>query len=214
MGLPFAGHKDNHSGLMTKEQMELFRASMNIRPGHEWDLFEGLDASAEELRAFVDGVPFATQLTPEGRALSAPVMHVPAALPVPKMAGRKMSTQGGFGDILAEIGRGKGELKDLAAHIVTTSPDVTVSTNLGPVGEPARRVRPAHPQRRVPRCETGQRAALGHDAGGPAHRAWHRRAESVSAAGRCGFGARRCTARGCCRSARCTIRSSIAASMR
>ena len=25
-----------------------------------------------------------------------------------------MSTQGGFGDILAEIGRGQGELKDLA----------------------------------------------------------------------------------------------------
>ena len=43
-----------------------------------------------------------------------------------------MSTQTGFGDILAEIGRGQGALKDLAAHIVTTSPDVTVSTNLGP----------------------------------------------------------------------------------
>ena len=42
-----------------------------------------------------------------------------------------MSTQTGFGEILAEIGRGQG-LKDLAAHIVTTSPDVTVSTNLGP----------------------------------------------------------------------------------
>ncbi len=47
-----------------------------------------------------------------------------------------MSTQGGFGDILAELGRGQGgdngELKELAAHIMTTSPDVTVSTNLGP----------------------------------------------------------------------------------
>ena len=43
-----------------------------------------------------------------------------------------MSTQGGFGEILAEIGRGQGELQELAAHIMTTSPDVTVSTNLGP----------------------------------------------------------------------------------
>src|ERR1700684_4517635 len=51
---------------------------------------------------------------------------------MPRLSGRKMSTQGGFGEILAEIGRGQGELKDLAAHIVTTSPDVTVSTNLGP----------------------------------------------------------------------------------
>jgi pyruvate dehydrogenase E1 component len=51
---------------------------------------------------------------------------------VPKLAGRKMSTQAGFGDILAEIGRGQAELKELAERIVTTSPDVTVSTNLGP----------------------------------------------------------------------------------
>jgi pyruvate dehydrogenase E1 component len=132
MGLPFAGHKDNHAGLMSKEQMEQFRRDMNIRPGHEWDLFEGLDVPEAELRAFLDNVPFATKLTPEGRFLSAPMVHVPAALPVPKLTGRKMSTQGGFGDILAEIGRGQGELKDLAQHIMTTSPDVTVSTNLGP----------------------------------------------------------------------------------
>jgi len=132
MGLPFAGHKDNHAGLMSKEQMEQFRHDMNIRPGHEWDLFEGLDVPEHEMRGFLDNVPFATPLTLEGRALSAPLVHVPPTLPVAKLAGRKMSTQGGFGDILAEIGRGQGELKDLAAHIVTTSPDVTVSTNLGP----------------------------------------------------------------------------------
>ena len=44
MGLPFAGHKDNHAGLMTKEQMEVFRAAHGASaPGHEWDRFEGLD---------------------------------------------------------------------------------------------------------------------------------------------------------------------------
>ena len=36
-GLPLAGHKDNHAGLMTPAQMETFRAAMSIRPGHEWD---------------------------------------------------------------------------------------------------------------------------------------------------------------------------------
>src|SRR6478609_1095025 len=65
MGLPFAGHKDNHAGLMTKEQMEGFRAAMGIRPGHEWDLFEGLDVPEDELRDFVDACPFATPLSPE-----------------------------------------------------------------------------------------------------------------------------------------------------
>jgi pyruvate dehydrogenase E1 component len=132
MGLPFAGHKDNHSGLMSREQMEVFRTAMNIRPGHEWDFFEGLDATPEEMKKFIESVPFATKLTPEGRLLTAPVIAVPAHLPSPKLAGRSMATQAGFGDILAEIGRGQGDLKDLADRIVTTSPDVTVSTNLGP----------------------------------------------------------------------------------
>jgi pyruvate dehydrogenase E1 component len=85
-----------------------------------------------ELLDFLRDCPFGTPLTPSGRLLTAPEVHVPPALPMPKQAGRKMSTQGGFGEILAEIGRGQGELKDLAAHIMTTSPDVTVSTNLGP----------------------------------------------------------------------------------
>jgi pyruvate dehydrogenase E1 component len=131
-GLPFAGHKDNHSGLMTKEQMDSFRASNQIRDGHEWDRFEGLDANVDELAAFVASVPFATPMTPGGRRLAAPQIHIPAELPMPRVTGRKASTQSGFGDILAEIGRGTGELKDLAERIVTTSPDVTVSTNLGP----------------------------------------------------------------------------------
>ncbi|MGH7211319.1 MAG: transketolase, partial [Acetobacteraceae bacterium] len=132
MGLPFAGHKDNHAGLMTKEQMALFRQEMRIRPGHEWDRFEGLDAPESELQAFLDSRPFAVKLTPGGRALASPFIAVPLTLPVPKLAGRKMSTQSGFGDILAEIGRGQGAYAELAAHILTTSPDVTVSTNLGP----------------------------------------------------------------------------------
>jgi pyruvate dehydrogenase E1 component len=132
MGLPFAGHKDNHAGLMSREQMEVFRTTMGIRPGHEWDLFEGLDATPEEMKEFVKSVPFATKLTPKGRCLTAPVIALPAQLPGPKTVGRNMATQAGFGEILAEIGRGQGALKDLADRIVTTSPDVTVSTNLGP----------------------------------------------------------------------------------
>jgi pyruvate dehydrogenase E1 component len=132
MGLPFAGHKDNHSGLMTKEQMGSFRELMHIRPGHEWDLFEGLDIPEAELRDFLAAVPFAQPLTPAGRRLSSPTIHVPAVFAAPKVGeGRKQSTQAAFGDMLADIGRGNGEFADLSRRIVTTSPDVTVSTNLG-----------------------------------------------------------------------------------
>src|SRR6185369_16562315 len=60
-GLPLAGHKDNHSGLMTPAQMEIFRAAMKVRPDHEWDAFEGLDAGADELTSFLAQVPFAAK---------------------------------------------------------------------------------------------------------------------------------------------------------
>ncbi|MET4296636.1 pyruvate dehydrogenase E1 component [Bradyrhizobium sp. LB8.2] len=123
VGLPFQGHKDNHAGLMTVAQMEKYRDSQSIRPGHEWDRYEGLAQDAAELDAFLARVPF----NQDGRRLTAPAIEVPAQLafkPSPQM-----STQQGFGLVLNEIARGDSEL---AKRIVTTSPDVTVSTNLGP----------------------------------------------------------------------------------
>jgi pyruvate dehydrogenase E1 component len=123
-GLPFAGHKDNHAGLMTPTQMEAFRTAMNVRPGHEWDKFEGIGIAPERLQAFLDRVPFAAE---PRRRLRAPAVPVPAELGVAIQP--TMSTQGGFGALLNELARATSEL---AARIVTTSPDVTVSTNLGP----------------------------------------------------------------------------------
>jgi pyruvate dehydrogenase E1 component len=123
-GLPFAGHKDNHAGLMTPQQMDTYRQAMGVRPGHEWDKFEGLNLPAEQLQSFLDCVPFAAG---GPRRLSAPTIDVPDELPVTIQP--VMSTQTGFGAILNEIGRNDS---DFARHVVTTSPDVTVSTNLGP----------------------------------------------------------------------------------
>jgi pyruvate dehydrogenase E1 component len=131
MGLPFAGHKDNHAGMMTVEQMDIFRRQMNVREGHEWDRFEGLENPAA-VESFVNNVPYATPLTPHGRRFASSPVPVPATLPQPKVAGRRMSTQAGFGEILSEIGRAQGDSAELSKHIVTMSPDVAVSTNLGP----------------------------------------------------------------------------------
>jgi pyruvate dehydrogenase E1 component len=124
MGLPFAGHKDNHAGLMTPAQMETFRAAMKIRPEHEWDRFEGLSAPEAALQTFLDAVPFAAG---GERNLKAPLIDVPEELKVTIQP--EMATQTGFGALLNEIARGT---TPLASRIVTTSPDVTVSTNLGP----------------------------------------------------------------------------------
>ena len=123
-GLPFAGHKDNHAGLMTPTQMEAFRAAMNVREGHEWEPFEGLALPEAEIAAWLKTVPFFAR----GRR-----RYAAAPVPVPETLGfraaREMSTQQAFGLILDELGKGDTAL---AGRIVTTSPDVTVSTNLGP----------------------------------------------------------------------------------
>ncbi|HEV2627070.1 MAG TPA: transketolase [Pseudolabrys sp.] len=123
-GLPMAGHKDNHAGLMTPAQMDVYRKAQNVREGHEWDKFEGLSIATDDVQAFLSRVPFA-----QGgeRRLPAPAIPVPDKLQVAIQP--TMSTQAGFGNILNEIGRGDD---DFAQRIVTTSPDVTVSTNLGP----------------------------------------------------------------------------------
>jgi pyruvate dehydrogenase E1 component len=122
-GLPFAGHKDNHSGLMTPAQMDVFRTANNVREGHEWDKFEGLSSSPTELEAFLAQVPRAQGGERQHKARE---IEVPETLPV--TIAPTMSTQAGFGAILNELGRSDSEF---AARIVTASPDVTVSTNLG-----------------------------------------------------------------------------------
>jgi pyruvate dehydrogenase E1 component len=108
---------------MTPAQMETFRGKMAVRPGHQWDKFEGLD-NPDTLQAFLDKVPF---VSGGERRLTAPAIPVPETLQITIQP--TMATQTGFGTILHEIGRADTEF---ASRIVTTSPDVTVSTNLGP----------------------------------------------------------------------------------
>ncbi|MER8944505.1 1-deoxy-D-xylulose-5-phosphate synthase N-terminal domain-containing protein [Mesorhizobium sp. M0959] len=123
-GLPLAGHKDNHAGLMTRDQMAVLRASMSVGDGREWDAFEGLAVGDMELQRFLDAVPFAAK---GQRRRHAQRIVVRGRL-VAEAKG-SVSTQVGFGRILDEIARAGGPLADA---IVTASPDVTVSTNLGP----------------------------------------------------------------------------------
>jgi pyruvate dehydrogenase E1 component len=124
IGLPFQGHKDNHAGLMTPTQMEAWRSTQGVRPGHEWDRFEGIALPAPDIEAFLASAPFVQQ---GNRRLDAARYPVPEKLAYPPAA--TMATQQGFGLILNELARSDHALAD---RIVTTAPDVTVSTNLGP----------------------------------------------------------------------------------
>lgn len=122
-GLPFQGHKDNHAGLMNPTQMADYRASLGIAEGTEWEPFSGLgDNSAAALKAYLE--PFRTKLTHPARKATA--VPAPVRLPVPD--GAEQSTQAAFGRILLDLAKSGHPMAD---RIVTTSPDVTVSTNLG-----------------------------------------------------------------------------------
>ncbi len=121
-GLPFAGHKDNHAGLMNPGQIAALRERMAIAQGEEWERYAGLGGNAAEaVRAVVEASHFARakRERPWNGA------EIPAVAPP---AGDEHSTQAAFGRILLDLSRAGGALAD---RIVTTSPDVTVSTNLG-----------------------------------------------------------------------------------
>jgi pyruvate dehydrogenase E1 component len=123
-GLPFAGHKDNHAGLMNKTQLQEFRSQQGINQGEEWDKFAGVRIPRQEIESFLSRVPFNSK---GRRNLKSPRVAVPA---MPKLDVKgAQATQAGFGRILDEIARAGGPLAD---RILTTSADVTVSTNLGP----------------------------------------------------------------------------------
>ena len=122
-GLPFQGHKDNHAGLMNPTQITSLRESLGIAEGSEWEPFAGLgDNSINDLKAFIE--PVRAVLARAGSP--APAIAVPTGIAVPD--GAEQSTQAAFGRILLDLSKSGHALAD---RIVTTSPDVTVSTNLG-----------------------------------------------------------------------------------
>jgi len=122
-GLPFQGHKDNHAGLMTPAQMDSFRESMGVEEGSEWEPFAGLSHNeAPMVERYLKNTPFAEdrQRRKLDRRFDVPEISAPT--------GASQATQTAFGKILNDLARSEYPLAD---RLVTTSPDVTVSTNLG-----------------------------------------------------------------------------------
>ena len=99
-----------------------FQSKMGIAEGEEWTPMASV-ADSDALNSFLREVPF---FAAGPRRFSAPT--VASAGPI-FLDDDVQSTQAGFGKILDALAKSKSELAD---RIVTTSPDVTVSTNLGP----------------------------------------------------------------------------------
>ena len=121
-GTPIAGHKDNHGGLMNKTQMAAWQKHMGVAEGEEWEKFSTIE-NPKELQKFLDMNSFFAK----GRR-----RYADGLIPVPAIelnSEYKISTQMGFGKVLDDLSKGDSKL---AQRIVTTSPDVTGTTNLGP----------------------------------------------------------------------------------
>jgi pyruvate dehydrogenase E1 component len=118
--LPTQGHPGNHSALLSANQWCDLAGTLGADAERPWERFaEASDEASLCARA-------ARRLTPP-----ATEAHEPPAVPQEVHSGSHTgtaSTQQGFGRLLVELGHTSPEVAD---HVVTVSPDVASSTNLG-----------------------------------------------------------------------------------
>ena len=144
--LPSVGDPQNHSVTLSSHQMEELRGQLSIPEDEAWSVFRP-GSRAYELTAEAAG----RQRGDEDESPAPPELSLPPSF------GRgyrgSMSTQQIFGLVLTEIGR---SLPEVARRMVTVSPDVASSTNLGGwinrVGVWARTEKEQMPQEQIPRA--------------------------------------------------------------
>lgn len=117
-GLPIAGDPLNHAALLTSDQVGALRTSLGLTPETEWDRF---DPDSDEGRLCATTGGEINNRAPEPRP------HLPIPVSVAGPAPARASTQETFGRLLVRL----GEIDGVGERMVTTSPDVSVSTNLG-----------------------------------------------------------------------------------
>ena len=118
-GLPTEGHPQNHSALLTAEQIEQLAVSLGADPADPW----ARPAPGGDAARLCEAVA--------ARLCRAPVPDVPPPV-VPADFGRTpagtATTQAALGRVLLDLTR---EAPEAARRVVTVSPDVASSTNLG-----------------------------------------------------------------------------------
>lgn len=117
--LPTEGHPNNHGALLSEQQMAEFARASGADPEDRWAAFESgspEDLLCRERAALLARTPVRVDRPHE----------VPAALDHPHR--KPISTQAALGRLLSDLTR---EAPQVAERIVTCSPDVASTTNLG-----------------------------------------------------------------------------------
>jgi pyruvate dehydrogenase E1 component len=113
------GHPGNHSALLTVEQWERLAQDLGADPEDPWAMFD-------------PGTPARELCDAAARRLEREPVQLASPPPVPNDLGRRhggdASTQQAFGRFFADLAH---EAEEVARHVVTVSPDVASSTNLG-----------------------------------------------------------------------------------
>jgi pyruvate dehydrogenase E1 component len=118
-GLATEGHPNNHSALLTKAQIEELARESGVDPDQPWQAFPA--GGAADLLCRRRAVELSR---PHPGAT--PGVGVPTSLGHPHR--KAVSTQAALGRLLADLPR---DAPEAAARVVTCSPDVASSTNLG-----------------------------------------------------------------------------------
>lgn len=118
-GLPTEGHPQNHSALLSHDEFASLAARLGMDPQHPWQRFAPGSAMSRLCAQTAD------------RLRRGPVVAV-APAPVPVDIGRTpkgtATTQAALGRTLLDLLR---EAPEAAGRVVTVSPDVSSTTNLG-----------------------------------------------------------------------------------
>jgi pyruvate dehydrogenase E1 component len=118
-GLPMAGDPLNHSALLSGTQIDELRAEIGLTEETEWDRF---DETSEAGRLCAE----------VGRRMNNVAPPPRPSVPVPTSVARRRSTsatstQEAFGRTMSAL----ADVPGVGERIVTASPDVSISTNLG-----------------------------------------------------------------------------------
>jgi pyruvate dehydrogenase E1 component len=118
-GLPVEGHPQNHSALLTNEQMQQLAVQLGADPGQPWQRPPAHSAAG-------------VLCEQAASRLRRPPVPPNAPPPVPQDLGRTpagvATTQAALGRTLLDLSR---DAPEAARRVVTVSPDVSSSTNLG-----------------------------------------------------------------------------------
>ncbi|ETX01883.1 MAG: hypothetical protein ETSY2_36505 [Candidatus Entotheonella gemina] len=126
-GLPIAGHLENHAAVLTDGQLADLQAAHDIAGGAEWEGFQpgGMEQTWLHQSLRKRGFPLPPGRMMPTRTAGTPPAAIPQQLQV--RYPQTTSTQAAFGQMLVAL----SDVPQLGDRIVTLSPDVAVSTNLG-----------------------------------------------------------------------------------